>query len=588
MLLGISLALISALQCHCRPGEHTGSGRDTGECDKQNYYPDDDGDGWGTYQGSVEACNAPAGYSERPSDCDDSDPAVNPGASEAWYDGVDQDCSGGSDFDADGDGFEHSSGGGDDCDDENERVNPAARDDDEDGVDNDCDGNIDDDFGVQQSSAAVSGSDGDSALQFVESSPDLDGDGFPDLIIGSPFQRVSHACEGMVYLVPGPISGLVPLTRAVSTVSGDEEYDQAGSAIDAPGDVNGDGLADLAFGAPGADDLAERGGAAHLFLGPIRGNLVASQSDVIIYGVGPDSACGTAVSGMGDVSGDGTNDLVIGAPGTGYQGEPGLVAVLWAKGPGYYELDEMNVIIEGEPDDEFGYSIGDIHDLDGDGIGDVVVGAPGWDYGRGAVYLFTGVGEGGSFIGTDDFSAKMVGEVTSDIAGASLESPGDLNGDGHNDLAVGAPGASEGSVGFWGASHYGRTYLVHGPFEGTRPLSSSEAVLHGDAVTNVLFHGPQAGAGYALGSGDLDLDGVLDLTVGSPGQCGDAGAVWVVFGPVSGTHTLSELGARILGEEGAGLGYSLSSDRDLDEDGVPDLVAASQTNQTVYLFSGGL
>jgi hypothetical protein len=110
--------------------------------DASTWYADSDGDGFADPGSSVTACDQPSGHlaPAHASDCDDSDAAVYPGAEDSWYDGIDSDCDGASDYDQDADGFDHSAYGGDDCDDEDEAVNPEAKERWYDGVDQDCDG----------------------------------------------------------------------------------------------------------------------------------------------------------------------------------------------------------------------------------------------------------------------------------------------------------------------------------------------------------------------------------------------------------------------------------------------------------------
>jgi hypothetical protein len=129
--------------------------------DASTWYADTDGDGHaGTT--TTTACDQPSGYEATATDCDDGDAAVNPDAEEIFYDGVDQDCDGGSDYDADGDGWDHSAYGGDDCDDDDPLANPDAEERWYDGVDSDCDGGSDYDMdGDGHDSASYGGDDCD-------------------------------------------------------------------------------------------------------------------------------------------------------------------------------------------------------------------------------------------------------------------------------------------------------------------------------------------------------------------------------------------------------------------------------------------
>lgn len=103
-------------------------------------WTDADADGFGSPTDPVRACPGAAGIADNDDDCNDTDAAIFPGSAEVWYDGVDGDCAGGSDFDADGDGLDASAFGGTDCDDLAASIHPGARDEPADGVDQDCNG----------------------------------------------------------------------------------------------------------------------------------------------------------------------------------------------------------------------------------------------------------------------------------------------------------------------------------------------------------------------------------------------------------------------------------------------------------------
>jgi hypothetical protein len=146
---------------------------DVGAVDLGTWYRDGDGDDFGDPSQVVVSCESPSGFVSRKGDCNDDDAAVNPDATEDWYDGVDQDCDARSDYDRDRDDYDHWLYGGEDCRDNNAAVNPAAEETWYDGVDQDCDG---------------------------ESDYDQDGDGYDDLGHGG------DDCDDLAVLVhPGVI-----------------------------------------------------------------------------------------------------------------------------------------------------------------------------------------------------------------------------------------------------------------------------------------------------------------------------------------------------------------------------------------------
>jgi hypothetical protein len=129
-------------------------------------------------------------------DCDDNNPLIHPNASDLWYDGVDQDCAGNSDFDADGDGFDAFDYGGEDCDDTNSSIYLGAPEIPEDHIDQDCDG-IDPLADLEHTASLVHAdfqlngmlvsSSSDSMGRAVADAGDVDGDGMDDFLVGSGY-----------------------------------------------------------------------------------------------------------------------------------------------------------------------------------------------------------------------------------------------------------------------------------------------------------------------------------------------------------------------------------------------------------------
>ena len=132
--------------CDTTDWDCDGDTYDDESSDALTWYADNDMDGYGDPSNTTKACTEPSGYLADSTDCDDTDGAISPAATEIWYDDVDQDCNAGSDYDQDLDGFDHEDYDGEDCDDEDDSINPDATESYYDGVDQDCDGESDYDY----------------------------------------------------------------------------------------------------------------------------------------------------------------------------------------------------------------------------------------------------------------------------------------------------------------------------------------------------------------------------------------------------------------------------------------------------------
>src|SRR6185436_13418728 len=131
-----------------------------------------------------------------------------------------------------------------------------------------------------------------------------------DVLVGATNQGDRN--EGAAYLVLGPVTGTLDLALADAKLVGEEPDDLAGHSVSDAGDVDGDGHDDLLVGALGNDEGGSTAGAAYLVVGPVTGTLDLSRADAKLVGEAPNDWCGISVSGAGDVDGDGHDDLLVG------------------------------------------------------------------------------------------------------------------------------------------------------------------------------------------------------------------------------------------------------------------------------------
>ncbi len=580
----------------------------TDEADAINkgiYYTDADGDGFGDATLPQHACDAPDGTVLDATDCDDADASRFPGAEEIWYDGIDNDCAGGSDDDQDGDGYPgNAAGTGEDCADTDDAIHPGATEICGDGIDNDCDGDGDGDD--CRLSGEVPGDLANARLmgpghdvwsgQSVAVSSDVTGDGIADVLIGAPRDDEGEINAGAVYVVAGPVSGLSGVDEAGIRLKGTVFGEMAGSYVTA-GDVNGDGIDDVIVGSPLAHatyttvttgdtgdtgDLVsttevERAGSLSIVYGPIESRKKLSNADVHLFGWEVDHGLGQTASVLGDQNEDGHAELMVGLPGDdGSASNAGCVRIV--SGPITAESDvSEGYFLAGDTEgDAAGTVVVNAGDLNGDGIDDVAVSAPLYDpappgdaavaVDGGAVYVVLGPLVRHRFLGDSD--GQHLGEYAADHAGTTLAA-GDLNADGTSDLVVGAPGAD-------GAhSNTGKVYIVSGPATTRGPLSLAD--------TQIIHDEPDAqiGSSIALG-GDVDGDAQTDLLVGTAWTSASAGRVWLLHGPLSGTHALSEAEASFSGTAtNQRLGTSIAGGADLSGDGLHDIVIGAPGEDTV-------
>jgi hypothetical protein len=232
-------------------------------------------------------------------------------------------------------------------------------------------------------------SGGDGAGKVEGGVGDLDGDGLGDLAVAAPGSAGAGVAAGAVGLFLAPRSGLVELAEADAWLDGEAAGDGAGSALASGGDIDGDGYADLLVGSPGADLGGTDAGTVHVVLGPPPSSASLGAAAARLYGEEPGDAAGSAVA-SGDLNGDGRADVALGAPGRG-NGDEGAAYVVYGPTSGAISLLWASVISEGPV---AGSGAGDAVAMGGDatsdGLADLLVGAPGSASLPGQMWLLAG------------------------------------------------------------------------------------------------------------------------------------------------------------------------------------------------------
>lgn len=317
----------------------------------------------------------------------------------------------------------------------------------------------------------------------VASAGDVNGDGYADVVIGAPLNG-----SGKAYIYLGSAAGLN--AAPALTLSGGSLF---GTSVAPAGDVDADGYADVAVGAPGS-------GLAYVYAGGITG--LSSTPSITLSEPPASGQFGCAVFSAGDVNGDGFSDLIVGArSASNGQANEGLAYVFKGGWLGI-TMPHIAQLEVNQANADFGVSVSTAGDVNGDGFSDVIVGGDLYDNGQtdeGAAWVFYG---GSAGVNTAS-PTRLERNIADARMGRIVAEGGDVNGDGYADVIVGAPLAENPAA----TANEGIVYVYRG--------ASPTIVVTGYDQLEMNVAGYEFGSAVS-GGGDVDGDGYSDVLIGAP------------------------------------------------------------------------
>lgn len=412
---------------------------------------------------------------------------------------------------------------------------------------------------------------------------DVTGDGVDDVIAGAPYATVGGVEEvGRVYVIPGGDRepGDYDLPAGAMVLSGDTTQAGAGTSVDCAGDVDDDGTDDIAIGQYGSAASGQWGFSAYVVFG---GDLPSDGIDLANVGADghgfeiTDSTdnlwLGESVAGIGDITGDGKDDIALS------DDYADRVTVIAGKADSatielFDEPEKSVLTVVGTAADGIG-AVSAAGDVDGDDVGDLLVSTPlatGPNGARsGAAYVVSGAATGEVVLADWQQEDSGVlfpiwGPWVDAVAAASLTGAGDVDGDGLGDIALGSPSNATS-----GSQFRNDVWVVYGKAGG----GAVDLAALGSADGYTIAGRPQPNVGDGFGDaiaplGDVNGDGGADLAIGAPNLGGASevtaiGAAYVVYGradgqPVDVAGLTCAQGARMEGDARfGGLGASVAA-----------------------------
>jgi hypothetical protein len=407
---------------------------------------------------------------------------------------------------------------------------------------------------------------GDGTGISVSGAGDVNGDGYDDIIVGSDYADPKGRSDaGTAHVIFGKASGFSTIDLASFTsgsggfiIQGAAAGDQLGKSVSGAGDVNNDGYADVIVGAPYADpNSRSSAGAAYVIFGKASGfntidlaSFASGFSGFIIQGAKASDFAGSSVSGAGDVNGDSYDDIIVGSSWADPNGrsDAGTAHVIFGKANGIdttggiatsvfrtidlasFTSGSSGFIIQGaEADDLTGDSVSKAGDVNGDSYDDIIIGSrwanPKGRSDAGTAHVIFGKADDFRTIDLASFTSGSSGFIiqgakASDLTGTSVNSAGDINIDGYDDIIIGAVRAGTAHVIFGKADDFRTIDLA------SFTSGSSGFIIKGAVA------GDSTGASVSS-AGDINGDGYDEIIIGSysdPEGRSDAGAAYIIFG----------------------------------------------------------
>jgi len=393
---------------------------------------------------------------------------------------------------------------------------------------------------------------GDYFGKSISDAGDVNGDGWADIMVSSPYYNSN---VGRVYIYFG---GNNPDNIADIIIDGEGgNYKYFGSPLSSAGDVNNDGYDDIIVASSGYSSAKDR---VYIYYG---GSSMDTTPDVTIDASNTTAQFGSALSTAGDVNNDGYDDVIIGD--YYFNSRKGIAYVFYG-GSSMDNGVDVTLLGFNVDADQFGISVSTAGDVNNDGADDVIVGENLYASDQGKAYIFYGNNSGNM---DATFDVELFGGSSYDEFGWSVSTAGDVNGDGFDDVIVGAR-----------YTYRGNAYIFYG---GSNMNAGVDVTLEGEASDDIF--------GYAVSdAGDVNHDNYADVVIGAKNYDSYSGKAYVYYGGSSMDATAD---FTMTGEnEDDELGAQVSGAGDFNADGYDDIIVgtAKYNSNTgrVYAYSDPL